>query len=507
MVATSAVLLIPCFWQKWIEAGDLPSHLYNAWLAELISQGKAPGLWIAHQWTNVLFDSALALLFRGAGPWWAEHIAVALSVLVFFWGAFAFLSAVNRRAPWPVVPCLAMLAYGYVFHAGFFNYYISLGISLFLCAIAWRGRRADGFVFAGGLIVAFLAHPVPVLWALASTAYVHLARQLPQRPRWFLFPAAIACVIAARAILVHRFTTIWTWGQLLDMTGADQVAVFGRTGWCLAGAVVVVWCLAVFRGNPEWGAVLRGIPAQLFYIAAAIIALLPDTILISPERPGWFSAGAPRMSLLAGVLACSIVALRPLRRWHAWAFSILAALFFTMFYANHRELSRLEAEMSSLVQQLPPDQRVISYFSWQASGERDPHFVYRLETAFERAVADLQFGVRFLGAVQRARIRWAAWHLLDRACIGRCFSYGNYEPYIGQFRVRASPGNRIVVADGREAEAMERGTYVVKPADLPIFEIYRCAALRVELCIRPLRAGELNGGPPAAFRPAVAPPE
>jgi hypothetical protein len=39
-------------------AGDLSSHLYNAWLAELIGQGRAPGLVIVEQHTNVLFEPA-----------------------------------------------------------------------------------------------------------------------------------------------------------------------------------------------------------------------------------------------------------------------------------------------------------------------------------------------------------------------------------------------------------------------------------------------------------------
>ncbi|MGO9231695.1 MAG: hypothetical protein ACLQKA_21095, partial [Bryobacteraceae bacterium] len=43
-VLASAVLLVPCFWQSRIQAGDLGSHIYNAWLAELIRQGRAPGL-------------------------------------------------------------------------------------------------------------------------------------------------------------------------------------------------------------------------------------------------------------------------------------------------------------------------------------------------------------------------------------------------------------------------------------------------------------------------------
>ena len=46
VIAISLALIVPCFWHERIEAGDLASHTYNAWLAQLISEGKAPGLWL-----------------------------------------------------------------------------------------------------------------------------------------------------------------------------------------------------------------------------------------------------------------------------------------------------------------------------------------------------------------------------------------------------------------------------------------------------------------------------
>jgi len=60
LVAISAAVLAPCFWHPRIEAGDLPSHTYNAWLAHLISTGQIPGLVLARQWNNVLFDLMLS---------------------------------------------------------------------------------------------------------------------------------------------------------------------------------------------------------------------------------------------------------------------------------------------------------------------------------------------------------------------------------------------------------------------------------------------------------------
>ena len=75
----SASLLLPCFWHKRIEAGDLPSHTYNAWLSQLIARGQAPGLYIESRWDNVLSDIALAKLGALSGFVVAEHIVVALA--------------------------------------------------------------------------------------------------------------------------------------------------------------------------------------------------------------------------------------------------------------------------------------------------------------------------------------------------------------------------------------------------------------------------------------------
>jgi len=38
----SLLLLVPCSWQPHILTGDLPSHIYNAWLAGENRQGKLP---------------------------------------------------------------------------------------------------------------------------------------------------------------------------------------------------------------------------------------------------------------------------------------------------------------------------------------------------------------------------------------------------------------------------------------------------------------------------------
>src|ERR1700726_103038 len=96
MPAISAVVIIPCFWHRHIEAGDLPSHTFNAWLATLIQQGRAPGLYLAPRWHNILFDLLLLYSAKFLGFAVGPKIVVAISVLIFFWGVFSLVTAVSE---------------------------------------------------------------------------------------------------------------------------------------------------------------------------------------------------------------------------------------------------------------------------------------------------------------------------------------------------------------------------------------------------------------------------
>src|ERR1700674_1417639 len=170
-LAISAGLLIPCFWHRRIEAGDLASHVYNAWLAQLIERGQAPGLYLARQWNNVLFDLLLLKFENLFGLSVAQKIVVPLCVLIFFWGAFALLAAVARRPPWFLLPCLLMLAYGWTFNVGFFNYYLSLGLGFFATALVWsgQGRELILAVVLAGLVL--IAHPQGFAWLVGCAGY------------------------------------------------------------------------------------------------------------------------------------------------------------------------------------------------------------------------------------------------------------------------------------------------------------------------------------------------
>src|SRR5580704_7278022 len=142
-VLVSLLLLAPCYWQPRLQAGDLSSHIYNAWLSQLIESGQIQGLHIVAQSTNILFDLMLGGLFKLLGAGVAQRIAVSVAVLIFIWGAFAFARVVSGRTPWQIMPCIAILAYGWVFHMGFFDFYLSMGLCFWALALLWdfNGKR------------------------------------------------------------------------------------------------------------------------------------------------------------------------------------------------------------------------------------------------------------------------------------------------------------------------------------------------------------------------------
>src|SRR5258707_13682258 len=113
VVVISALLVVPCFWHSRIQAGDLGSHVYNAWLAQLIEHHQISGLTIARQWNNILFDVLLLHVANLAGFAAAEKIVVSFAVMVFFLRRFSFLTEASGNPPWKLTPFLFVLAYGF----------------------------------------------------------------------------------------------------------------------------------------------------------------------------------------------------------------------------------------------------------------------------------------------------------------------------------------------------------------------------------------------------------
>ena len=241
VVLLSILFLVPCFWQSRIQAGDLSSHVYNVWLASLISQGKVHGLWIAPQSTNVLFDLELDWLARHVGLDAAQRIAVSVAVLIFAWGAIAFIFAAAGRNWWFAVPCVALLAYGFVYEIGFFNFYLSMGICLWYLAIFWNGNWRRRIAITPLLALAWLAHPFPVVWAAGTAAYIAIAQRLQPRQRLLLLGLGLLPLLATNFILIRHYQCRWSWKQFVFITGANQVVIYGAKYVFILAGLLFTW--------------------------------------------------------------------------------------------------------------------------------------------------------------------------------------------------------------------------------------------------------------------------
>lgn len=455
----SAALLIPVYWHRQIEAGDLASHVYNAWLVQLIRQGQAPGLWIARQWNNVLFDLLLSWLGSGFGLRVAEKIAVSFAVLIFFWGAFALIRVTARRAPWKLSPLIAVFAYGWTFEMGFMNYYISLGLCFFALAAFRHWQNGWRLISLALIPLIWMAHPLGVLCLAALIIYATFANVLQSRYHGYLSLAAGILLFAFRIFLSRRYEVKWDgWARYFFFNGADQLALYSRSYYLLYALFAAFFLVALatelssrWKEGDFWGA--DGIPLQL-YLATGMASILLPSFIKLPLYTEPVAYLTPRLSSVSGILACWTLATIEPKKWHAIGYALIAAVFFVFLYVDTGTLNRIEGQVERSVAALPAGHRVI--------GDID------------------------LGPGSRVPIE----HIVDRACIGRCFSYENYEPSTGQFRVRATPGNSIVqVSSPVQSGSQSTEAKALNP---PVFEISQCDATAVKICTRELSTDEIK---------------
>jgi hypothetical protein len=435
--------------------------VYNAGLAQLIERGQAPGLWIARQWNNVLFDVTLAALGSRVGLPLAEKVVVSAAVLIFAWGGFALASAAARRAAWFVLPCLAMVAYGWTFQMGFLNYYLSLGFSFFGVALLWRGRGRERAAALALVPLIWLAHPLGVVLMGCAGAWVAVAENAPARRQWLAAAAAVVLLVSVRLYIQGHYPVFRSPEPGYRINGSDQLLLYGpqyRLPMNLLLVFMLFSVLADVIRRRGAGESLRFylVPAQLYGLAFLAVLLIPGGIVL-PQYAAPAGFLPERLSSICAILACCLLAVMKPRKWHLAGFATVAAVFFFYLYTDTAKISRMEVQAGRYQRVIPAGRRIVATI-WPFVGSRV--FMH---------------------------------HIVDRACIGQCFSYGNYEPASGHFRVRANPGNPYVTASVDASTAMQRGEYVVQPPDLPLFQIYQCNLNMTELCMRELPAGDING--------------
>jgi hypothetical protein len=479
-IAISLALVVPCFWQPIVSSVDLQSHLYNAWLAELIRSSSIHGLWIGRQSTNIVVDLLLSWLLKVVGVSGAERLVASILVLIFFWGAFRFVSAVRGEPAYWLAPWLAILSYGFVFQLGLLNYYLSCGIVLWLFAAVWGQPFRWYLLLAVPLLgLAYVAHPLPVLWFLGIAAYCWLTQRMPARFQIALFVAGVAALLGIRFYVVARYFTMWMPRQLVYWTGADQALLYG---W-LYVPVALGFLLFTFvlLGKPENGwRVMVSAPAQAYFLTAVAIVVIPDAI--RTIESGWASFIAARLSLLSSVLLLAVLGRSTDRAWYLPAGLLTAAVFFGALYHDTGSEARVEAEMQKMVETLPAGERVVSYADLPKEEEERGNLSTR-----ERKLRHL---AGRLSSILIGRLNET--HLLSRACLGHCFDYMNYEASTDQFRIHALPDNPVVLANREDVSNMMNRTYIVTAKDLPLYALLRCGPGAGDLLLRPMARGEIG---------------
>jgi hypothetical protein len=459
LLCISAVLLLPCFWHRQIIASDLGSHLYNAWLAQLIQHGQAPGLYLSGQLTNVLFDWMLSGFGSVFGLLAAEKIVVSICVLVFFWGAFSFISVATGRAPWFLTPLIALFAYGWTFHIGLFNYYLAIGLSFFCLAIFWNGTRWERLALLPAAAIVAAAHPFGVMWLAGACVYIAAMRLLKLQYQLALLMLAAGAIWLARLYLMKHSITEMEPDPWYLFTGLDQLILFGKRYRIIKWAVLTFFGVALFvdvirrRHEPVfWKSYL--LPLQFYVVVELAVFWFPRGVHF-PQHVA-IALITERLTSISAIIGCCLLGATRPSKWHLAASLAIAVLFASFLYQDTAIANNIETQAERLVRTLPPNQRVLAS-------------IFQLDDS-------------------RVMIQ----HNIDLACIGYCFDYGNYEPGSAVFRVRATEGNPYVISNYETATDTEDGTYEVQPEDLPISQVYQCTESGLVLCIRPLKAGEAN---------------
>jgi len=429
------VSVVPCFWAERAGTGDLLSHVYNVWLVQQIKAGQAPGLSLATTHTNILFDVLLDHLVAWFGFGMGTKLGLAIAVVIYTGGQIALWRAVAPRGWRAVSPLALMFSYGWLYAIGFVNFYIALGLGYFAIALLWKGRptRSQTALVAALLLLGWTAHFVAVLMVVAVIGYFVIAARLSARGTRLWFLVAALFLLAGHAFLrlygneQYAFRPQWRFGP-------EQVWLFSDRYASFAAAVALLWAIAlVVLIRRKRSSILSDRVPQV-YVLVALAGIF------APFGVRWISYSVTlgllpgRITAIAAVFGCAIAARAEFGRRVLIAGSLVTLAFFALLYGDTRRFNRAEAEIESVVHQLPRGSRIVSDLDWPES-------------------------------------RVHMWHLIDRACIGYAYDFGNYEAASGHFRIRVEPGNTLLTWVPPEIDPVATAV-LLRDKGIPVYEIY-----------------------------------
>jgi hypothetical protein len=297
-----------------------------------------------------------------------------------------------------------------------------------------------------------------------------------QRLRWawpwrLILPAAIIALFLAGHWYLENWSDFefsWPERPFYVFNGLDQLVLYSAHYRFVAYALLAIFIFwlaseyfhrrqAPIFSNPFF------LSVELYLVTFCVTSLLPQNLRGGPYS-AWIGLLVSRLTIISAIFAlCMLSSLRP-NKPAAIATLACSLLFFTLLYRDTATLSRLESHAESLTAVLPFGTRVIPT----------------------------------LTSPDDSRIQFVH-HIVDRACIGHCFTYSNYEPSSGQFHVRVLPGSPLIAYHAAVAQEMEAGNYIVRASDPPFVDIYQCdPADFTVLCARTLTPGEITGPPKTA---------
>jgi hypothetical protein len=456
-LGVTLLLIVPCLWQPHIQAGDLSSHLYNAWLASEIQRARIDGFEMVPVWTNVLTDWVMTAAVPVVGAVWSARLVTVPAVLIFFWGAFFLLNEVSGRRPWRFCPVLALFTYGLVFHLGFLNFHLSTGLSLWILGLLMKPTALRVAAVIPLVMLALLSHALPVIWVAAVFAYVRIYAVTSSRWRVAIFALGVAGIAAARALL-GRFPHRWSWEQvvsfngLASLTAVEQVWLFDIKYLLIAAGLASALFILLADRLRRPGVISD--PRFHVWILHVLGVMVLPTAVQFPQYDHPLAYIPQRLSLFTGLAFClAVCGIKPAREVVVSS-SVTAVAFFAFLFVDYRAFNTMEAEVTRVVRTAPERSRVVA------------------------AVLD-----------RRVRLNAMA-NVADRACIGHCFSYANYEAPSRAFRVRLRQGNQVNVPSVAVSQAIGRGEHVVTTDEDPIYAVCECDSANATLCLRTLHAGE-----------------